>query len=81
MRTTIDMPDQLLARVKRFTAERNTTFRALVIDALEKVLEPPLREFRLRDASVGLKPQKGKGLDSDAINQAIDAQRESSFTP
>lgn len=32
MRTTIDMPDKLMSRVKQVIAKRNITFRTLVID-------------------------------------------------
>ncbi len=81
MRTTIDMPDQLLARVRKVTGERNMTFRALVIDALERVLEQNPGEFRLRDASVGKKPRGKSAIGSEAINRAIDAGRDGSFAP
>lgn len=79
MRTTIDMPDRLLRRVKRVTAERKTTFRALVIDALERALEERPGGFRLRDASVGGKPKGRNTLSPEAVNSAIDAQRASAF--
>jgi len=79
MRTTIDMPDQLLRRVKKITSERNMTFRALVIDALEKALAERTGEFRLRDASVGTKARRSESISPGAVNRAIDAQRESPF--
>lgn len=76
------MPDRLLKRVKQVAAERQTTFRALVVDALERSLAEKPRAFTIRDASVGPKPQR-KGskseVTSEAINEAIDAQRESRF--
>lgn len=43
MRTTIEMPDTLYRRVKILAAQRQTTFKRLVTDALESALldEPP----------------------------------------
>lgn len=75
------MPDQLLRRVKVVAAERKTTFRAMVVDALEKALQEPFAPFTLRDASVGSLPAGEATVDSTAINRAIDTQREDRFTP
>jgi hypothetical protein len=56
MRTSIDIPNALFARVRRLAAARGTTLRALAIEGLEMVVdrhrEPPKR-FRLRDAAFG----------------------------
>ena len=78
MRTTIDVPDDLLTRVKPLLAERKITFRALVIDAVERAIEAPPVSFRLRDASAG---HSGEGamVSSEAINRAIDEARQPSF--
>lgn len=76
------MPDRLLKRVKQVAAERQTTFRALVVDALERSLAEKPRSFKLRDASVGPKPRRkgsSEEVSTKAINEAIDAQRESRF--
>ena len=71
------MPDALMARAKRVASERKTTLRVLMTDALERSLaEQPADGFRLRDASVGA---GGRTVDSDAINRAIDEQREGPF--
>ena len=78
MRTTIDVPDDLLKRMKPVLAERKMTFRALVIDAVERVIQAPPAAFRLRDASVG-DAGEGTTVSSGAINRAIDAAREPSF--
>lgn len=75
MRTTIDMPDDLLERARPLLAERKMTFRALVIDAVERVLEAPAVDFKLRDASAGASGR----VSSKAINSAIDKMREPSF--
>lgn len=78
MRTTIDMPDELFRRVKPLLAERKMTFRALVIDAVERAIEAPPATFRLRDASAG-HPADGPAVSSEAINRMIDVVREPSF--
>lgn len=59
MRTTIDIPDSLLSRVKNQIHKKKTTFRALVIKALESELaEADAKPFQLRDASVGKRGRK-----------------------
>lgn len=78
MRTTIDMPDDLLKRARPLLAERKMTFRALVIDAVERALENPPVSFRLRDASAGSASDDG-GVSSESINRAINEAREPSF--
>jgi Arc/MetJ-type ribon-helix-helix transcriptional regulator len=79
MRTTVDLPDALARRVKHWVAERRTTFRELVILALEQALEEDDRPFRLRDASAG--DASSERIPSEAINRAIDNQRDLSFIP
>ena len=75
MRTSIDLPDALLARIKSRLHEQNITFRALVISALEQSLKEDTQPFQLRDASVGNPSQHP--VSADEINRMIDAQRES----
>ena len=77
IRTTIDMPDELLRRVKQIAIQRNTTFRGLVIEALEQSVCSQPAVFRLRDASIpATTPQR---LSPSQINQAIDEQRSVPF--
>lgn len=78
MRTTIDVPDDLLNRVRPFLEARKMTFRALVIDALDRAIETPRVSFSLRDASVGC-AEDDAGVSSEAINRAIDEARAPSF--
>jgi hypothetical protein len=80
MRTTIDVPDDLLRRTRPVLAARKMTFRALVIDAVERVLEVPPVSFKLRDASAGHKSRTGE-VPNEAINRAINEVREPSFVP
>ena len=79
MRTTVDLPDGLLRRVKRRLAERKMTFRSLVISALEQTLAEDSQSFTLRDASIG-NPDDTL-VSNAAINDAIDAQRNPRFGP
>lgn len=79
MRTTIDMPDALFKRAKKVAAERQTTLRMLMVDALERSLsESSSGSFRLREAAAGYGSKKG--VDANAINQAIEDQREGPFS-
>lgn len=80
MRTTIDVPDDLIRRTRPVLAARKMTFRALVIDAVERVLEAPPVTFKLRDASAGHKSRTGE-VTNEAINRAINEGREPAFEP
>ncbi len=40
MKTTIDFPDELLHRAKVIAAERRTTLRNLMVQALRQIAEP-----------------------------------------
>lgn len=73
------MPDGLSRKLKKLAAERNTTMRSLIIDALERNLAEPRKCFRLRDGSAGGPP--GHPVDTDAINAAVDEMREPRFRP
>lgn len=71
-----------MERAKRCITERKLTFRALVISALEQALETSVEPFELRDASVGhASGADEKTVSNTKINQAIDAQRATSFDP
>lgn len=72
------MPDDLLKEVKQLAAERGTTFRAIMIDAVQQSLHRPAKTFSLKDASVGPE-MSDMTVSNHDINQAIDAQRESYF--
>lgn len=54
MKTTVELPDALLAEAKRAAAEDGTTLRELVERGLRRVLHQRAQggRFRLRDASV-----------------------------
>ena len=80
MRTTIDLPDSILMKAKQAAAERQTTLRALIIEALQGSLNRKTTAFSLRDVSFGNDPEGGEGtIDSAAINSAIDDARATGF--
>ena len=56
MKTTIEIPDSLLGRVKEVCRREGTTLRALVEEGLRGVVErraKAKRPFKLKDASYG----------------------------
>lgn len=56
MKTTVVIPDALLADVQKIAAENKTTFRALVQEGLLRVVEQDQKKkkpFTLKDMSVG----------------------------
>lgn len=50
MKTTIDIPDALMARCKKVISEQHMTFRSLVEEGLDRVLEERVHRepFKLR---------------------------------
>ena len=79
MRTTIDLPDSLMKRAKHCIAERKLTFRSLVISALEQALDEEVAPFKLRNAAVGKGNTSSDSISNATINDAINAQRSTSF--
>ena len=64
MKTSVELPDDLLARMRELAARRGTSFKSLLEAAVrqflgERVAPPPTR-FRLEDRSVA-----GHGLVED----------------
>jgi muconolactone delta-isomerase len=75
MKTTVEIPDSLLAEAKRVAARERTTVRALIEEGLRRVLAERRRAgpFRLRKASFkgsGLNPALA-GAPWEAIREAI----------
>lgn len=60
MRTTLDLPDELLKRAKIVAVERGTTLRELVADALRRELD-------------GLQPPRRRRLTKPPIRLAADS--------
>lgn len=53
MKTTIDLPEELLVRAKVIAAERRTTLRELVAEGLKLVTEtPPKADQKRRKAAL-----------------------------
>ena len=60
MRTTINLPDDLLAQVKKFAAASHSTVTALIGDALRKALAK--RRHKRRNGRMTLPTYGKKGL-------------------
>lgn len=73
------MPNHIFKQVKEEAARRGTTFRALVVNALERDLERGEEHFKLRDVSAGPRNKGSSRVSVEAINEAIDSQREPGF--
>jgi hypothetical protein len=53
MKTTIDLPDEILVKAKVFAAEQRTTLRDLVVRGLKAVTEAPeLDDEKQRKAAI-----------------------------
>ncbi len=55
MRTTLEIPDTLFKKAQKLARERGVPFRALVAEALQKMLkaQAPAERFRLPDTTFG----------------------------
>ena len=62
MRTTIDIPDDLLAKAKQFAAESRRPLRAVIEDALREALTRRSRSSRSKSARIVLTTFHGGGL-------------------
>ena len=72
------MPDVLFRRSKEVCNRRNMTFRELIIDAVENMLDEPTGKFALRDASAGYRADHGSSVGAERVNAAIDSLRDES---
>jgi hypothetical protein len=83
MKTTLDLPDDLLAEAKAVAARRRITLKAMVEHALRREIAPPLvlpADSPLEMNELGmlvLKKRGGKGVTMeqlDAIQEEIDRE-------
>ncbi len=76
MKTTIEIPDPVLAEAKRVAQREKSTLRALVEEGLRLALERrgDGERFRLRDASVG-----GQGLRPELRGASWDEIRDLAY--
>ncbi len=80
MRTTLDLPDDILRRAKIEAVERGSTLRQLVIDALQREVsgtERPRKRLTHPPVTLAanaplrkLPPEAVKKLDTEAVAQA-----------
>lgn len=84
MRTTLDLPNDVLRCAKIEAAQRRCTLRQLVIDALQRemaALAQPRRRLERAPVTLApdaplrtLRPEQVKRLDTDAVNAAEEAK-------
>jgi len=76
MKTTIELPDALLAQARRYVASRNMTMKALIEQGLRKVMaeKQMAPKFTLRDGSV-----KGNGLTPEFQNATWEQLRDAIY--
>ncbi len=69
MRTTIDLPDPLLERVKISAAKQQTTMRGLVIKGLETILYQETEADPTATRSALQRLRKGFALGNDPLSR------------
>lgn len=72
MKTTIDLPDELLHRAKVAAAKRRTTLKELVKDGLDLVLRDDAEDSNRAEALARLRkglPLSGKPLNRNEIHE------------
>lgn len=76
MKTTIDIPDALLAEAQDLARREGTTLAALVTLGLRKVIAEKMQKepFKLRDVSVG-----GDGLSDEFKNASWEQIRDAIY--
>lgn len=74
MKTTIDVPEEVLVKAKVFAAARRTTLRALVVQGLKQVMDGPLAdEEKQRKAAI---QRLLKGMQSGNTEPMVPLKRE-----
>ena len=74
MKTTVQIPDALLAEIQKIAVKNKTTLRALMQEGLQHVVEREQKKkipFKLRDMSVG-KPGEPWGLEGKSWEEIRD---------
>ena len=76
MKTTIDIPDELLIKAKDLAIERRTTLRAIIEQGIRNTLKEQRHgeKYALPDMSVG-----GKGLQPEFRNKAWSDFRDAAY--
>jgi len=77
MKTTLDLPDELLHRAKLAALERGTSLKAIVVEALTRELGPSGRNAPPLVTHVYPPPERvGEMIDPDVVLQAVRALRD-----
>jgi hypothetical protein len=75
MRTTINLPDQLILDAKKAALEANTTFTEIIADALREALTKRSRKMRTKKKTRLITYGKGgavPGIDLDKSAELLD---------
>ena len=75
MKTTVELPDALLAEARRFADDHGMTMKALIEQGLRKAMATKTdKPFKLRDRSVG-----GSGLTPEFQNASWEQLRDAIY--
>ncbi len=82
MKTTLDLPDDLLAEAKAVAARRRITLKAMVTHALRREIAPPVQldadsPFEMNELGMLVLKRRGSGItleQIDAIQEEIDRE-------
>ena len=80
MKTTLDLPDDLLAEAKAVAARRRTTLKAMVEHALRREIMPPVQldedsPFEMNELGMLVLKKKGrKPMSAEEVQDLIDHQ-------
>ena len=82
MKTTLDLPDDLLIEAKAVAARRRTTLKAMVVHALRREIAPAVEldadsPFEMNELGMLVLKRRGSGItleQIDAIQEEIDRE-------
>ena len=77
MKTTIELPDELMRKAKTVAAKRGTTLKAVITHALEReVLEPveSARGFEVDSDGLPHLPARGVSVSAELVDSLLDEE-------
>jgi hypothetical protein len=75
MKTTIELPDELLRAAKAVAGQRGTTLKAIITHALEREVHdgnPPSGGFEVDNDGLPHLPSRGARVTSDLVSKLLD---------
>jgi hypothetical protein len=87
MKTTLDLPDDLLIEAKRVAAQRRTTLKEIITHSLRRELSmdkmsaslPPESPFEIGVLGLPILKKTGRTVTSESVRRAIDEADEEDF--